>query len=201
MGWREHLDSLVNGIGYSVTGNGSNSAFQLGGDASSPGNSKYYGTNASGTKGYHALPSGGAVLLQVDKTADETQTTGTTLTDITDMTLAVTSGKKYQFSVFLKTENAIAGNGMQVAVVCPTANLTAVALLPRATTANINIGTSTSGGTMSVASTGSGGVVYTTITGKFTANASTVFKVQGATNSGGNLKIYAEGSAISLTEY
>jgi hypothetical protein len=48
------------------------SGLKLSGDASSPGNSKYYGTNSSGTKGFHALTGGiggstgsvdGAVIL------------------------------------------------------------------------------------------------------------------------------------------
>ncbi|HTE22284.1 MAG TPA: hypothetical protein VK674_04560 [Candidatus Limnocylindria bacterium] len=37
------------------------SGIRLSGDAAAPGNSKYYGTNGSGTKGYFDLPSGGAV--------------------------------------------------------------------------------------------------------------------------------------------
>jgi len=36
------------------------SGLKLSGDSSSPGNSKYYGTNGSGTKGYHDLPSSGS---------------------------------------------------------------------------------------------------------------------------------------------
>lgn len=42
-----------------VTGNGtSGSPVQLVGDAASPGNSMYYGTNGSGAKGFYTLPSG-----------------------------------------------------------------------------------------------------------------------------------------------
>lgn len=33
---------------------------QLSGDVDSPGNSKYYGTNGSGTRGFFNLPSGGS---------------------------------------------------------------------------------------------------------------------------------------------
>lgn len=46
----------------SLTGGGAltgNLTLSLMGDAASPGNSMYYGTNASGTKGYYAVPSGG----------------------------------------------------------------------------------------------------------------------------------------------
>ena len=32
---------------------------QLSGDSATPGNSKYYGTNASGTKGFYDVPTGG----------------------------------------------------------------------------------------------------------------------------------------------
>lgn len=43
----------------SVAGSGTSpSPVQLVGDAASPGNSQYYGTDGSGAKGYHALPSG-----------------------------------------------------------------------------------------------------------------------------------------------
>jgi hypothetical protein len=34
---------------------------QLVGDSATPGNTKYYGTDGSGTKGFHSVPSGGAV--------------------------------------------------------------------------------------------------------------------------------------------
>jgi hypothetical protein len=58
---------------YSLQGGGDLSAdrtLQLVGDASAPGNSKYYGTNGSGTRGYYDLPSvsagpqGGIVAFQ-----------------------------------------------------------------------------------------------------------------------------------------
>lgn len=46
----------------SLAGGGNLSAnrtLTLSGDSASPGNSKYYGTNLSGVKGYHSLPTGG----------------------------------------------------------------------------------------------------------------------------------------------
>ena len=46
----------------SLTGGGdlsTNRTISLVGDSASPGNSKYYGTNGSGTKGYYDLPTGG----------------------------------------------------------------------------------------------------------------------------------------------
>ncbi|HYE32113.1 MAG TPA: hypothetical protein VEH27_11840 [Methylomirabilota bacterium] len=47
-------DATAIGIAGSLTFTGFN--LQLSGDASSPGNSKYYGTDSSGAKGYHDLP-------------------------------------------------------------------------------------------------------------------------------------------------
>ena len=43
----------------SITSDGS--GVKLVGDAATPGNTKYYGTDASGNKGYHDIPTGGAV--------------------------------------------------------------------------------------------------------------------------------------------
>ena len=49
----------------SLTGGGTlaaNRTLSLVGDAASPGNSRYYGTNATGTKGYYTIPSGDPTL-------------------------------------------------------------------------------------------------------------------------------------------
>ena len=43
----------------SIIGNGTTTPFALSGDSATPGNSFYYGTNSTGTKGYFALTSGG----------------------------------------------------------------------------------------------------------------------------------------------
>ncbi len=45
----------------SILGNGTTAPFSLVGDSAAPGNSQYYGTNASGAKGYYALPSGACI--------------------------------------------------------------------------------------------------------------------------------------------
>lgn len=45
----------------SITVDGS--GLKLSGDAASPGNSQYYGTNSGGTKGYNALPASGGLTL------------------------------------------------------------------------------------------------------------------------------------------
>lgn len=56
------LTNLVtNGLlsSNSITGNGvAGTSFQLVNDAAAPGNNFYYGTNATGTKGYHAITNG-----------------------------------------------------------------------------------------------------------------------------------------------
>lgn len=62
----------------SITGNGTNSPFQLSGDVATPGNSFYYGTNATGIKGYYTLPSGGTG--SVTSVAGSGGTTGLTFT-------------------------------------------------------------------------------------------------------------------------
>lgn len=62
--------SLAISTADSLTGGGDLSAsrtLRLVNDATTPGNSKYYGTNASGTKGYHDLPSGGTGAFAQDK--------------------------------------------------------------------------------------------------------------------------------------
>ena len=73
------------------------SGVKLSGDSATPGNSKYYGTNGSGTKGFHDLPAGGgsSEVVQVEiATKTDTQTTTAnngTWTDITDLSITVTT--------------------------------------------------------------------------------------------------------------
>lgn len=43
----------------SITYNGTDKKLELSGDVASPGNTQYYGTNGSGTKGYYSLPAAG----------------------------------------------------------------------------------------------------------------------------------------------
>jgi trimeric autotransporter adhesin len=62
----------------SISGNGSTTPFQLVGDVLTPGNSQYYGTNATGTKGYFALPT--STNGTVTSVAGSGGTTGLTLT-------------------------------------------------------------------------------------------------------------------------
>lgn len=68
----------VSGAG-SVTGGGNLSAdrsLQLAGDEASPGNSKYYGTNSSGDKGFYPLPAGAAAAAVTVDTAANRLITG-----------------------------------------------------------------------------------------------------------------------------
>lgn len=70
--------------GGSLTGGGDLSAdrtLALSGDAASPGNSKYYGTDGSGTKGYFSLPGlSGYDQLSTRVNADVSVSTTTTIT-------------------------------------------------------------------------------------------------------------------------
>jgi len=49
-------------------------SIQLSGDSASPGNSKYYGTNGSGTKGFYDLPTGGSPHNLLSGTHSDTTT-------------------------------------------------------------------------------------------------------------------------------
>lgn len=51
---------VVSGSSSPITGSGTFN-FALSGDANSPGNTEYYGTNSSGAKGYFPLPTGSAI--------------------------------------------------------------------------------------------------------------------------------------------
>lgn len=54
------------------------SGLKLSGDASAPGNSKYYGTNGSGTKGFYDLPGGGTGITRSIVTTSGSLTLGST---------------------------------------------------------------------------------------------------------------------------
>lgn len=61
-GKADNTISLTGTTNMSITGGGNltaNRTFNLVGDSTAPGNSKYYGTNSSGTRGWYDLPSGG----------------------------------------------------------------------------------------------------------------------------------------------
>lgn len=71
----------ITGTG-SLSGGGDLSAdrsLQLTGDAGAPGNNKYYGTNSSGDKGFHALPSGAAAADVTADTSAHRLVTGSTV--------------------------------------------------------------------------------------------------------------------------
>ncbi len=64
-----NAESLAVKVQMSVTSDAS--GVKLSGDASTPGNSKYYGTDGSGTKGFHTLPTASAAEIRT-MTAGET---------------------------------------------------------------------------------------------------------------------------------
>lgn len=68
----------------SITFSGSKS-IKLSGDSASPGNSKYYGTNSSGTKGFHTLPDGVDGWTTVTKTTDDSVTNSATLVNDSEL--------------------------------------------------------------------------------------------------------------------
>lgn len=83
----------------SITGDGSSGTpLQLSGDSASPGNSKLYGTNGSGTKGWYAQPSGAVGVTITDGTHSITGATQVTFTGATvggttpNATVTVASG-------------------------------------------------------------------------------------------------------------
>lgn len=82
------------GVANSIVFDGSNN-IQLSGDASAPGNSKYYGTSGAGTKGYHALPTNVAFTETITKASDETVTNSTTLQDDDELQFSVTAGSYF----------------------------------------------------------------------------------------------------------
>lgn len=63
----------------SITGDGSGgSPVQLVNDATSPGNSKYYGTDGSGSKGYYTIPAGGSDSAIAGRNGVKVAVVGTT---------------------------------------------------------------------------------------------------------------------------
>jgi hypothetical protein len=79
----------------SVTGNGTaGSPLQLSGDSATPGNSFYYGTNSSGTKGYFTLASGTVTSLTgtANQIAVSTSTGAVTLSFPTNVIIPASTG-------------------------------------------------------------------------------------------------------------
>lgn len=63
----------------SITGDGSGTALKLSGDSASPGNSFYYGTNASGTKGWYASTAAPGTISVTDGTTSVASVTSLTV--------------------------------------------------------------------------------------------------------------------------
>lgn len=85
---------------------------KLSGDEASPGNSKYYGTNASGVKGFHALGSGGGPGYSDEEAQDAV---GTILVDsstidftYSDATPSITASVIDQSITYAKLQNVSA---------------------------------------------------------------------------------------------
>jgi hypothetical protein len=79
----------------SITGDGSaGTPLQLVGDSASPGNSYYYGTNSSGTKGYYALPGGGGggSVTSVAVSSTDLSVAGSPITTSGTFTLNINAG-------------------------------------------------------------------------------------------------------------
>lgn len=68
------------------------SGVKLSGDAASPGNRKYYGTDGGGTKGFHALPSAGSGTVTQVSVTTANGVSGTVATDTTTPAISLTLG-------------------------------------------------------------------------------------------------------------
>ena len=80
---------------------------QLVGDQSAPGNEQYYGTDASGTKGFHALPntSQSYFKAEVEVTTPSANFNSTTPTNVPDMTFTITQDGDYVFYAAVSCNN------------------------------------------------------------------------------------------------
>ena len=82
-------------------------SLQLVNDANSPGNDQYYGTNASGTKGFHALPTASSSYLKADVEVTTTSNNfnSSTPTNVPDMTYTITQDGDYVFYAVVNCDN------------------------------------------------------------------------------------------------
>ncbi len=80
---------------------------QLVGDQSAPGNEQYYGTDASGTKGFHPLPntSQSYFKAEVEVTTPSNNFNSTTPTNVPDMTYTITQDGDYVFYAAVSCNN------------------------------------------------------------------------------------------------
>ncbi len=119
-----HWGNLTNVVSispqYSITGGGaltSSRTLNLVNDVETPGNSKYYGTNATGTKGWYDLPSGGTISSEMSVTGDGSS--GSKLKLVNDVETpsdkfyyGFRSGSKGWFAVAVSSDNSITGQGI-----------------------------------------------------------------------------------------
>jgi len=82
-------------------------SLQLVNDANSPGNDQYYGTNASGTKGFHPLPTASSSYFKADLEVTTTSNNfnSNTPTNVPDMTYTITQDGDYVFYAVVNCSN------------------------------------------------------------------------------------------------
>jgi hypothetical protein len=82
-------------------------SLQLVNDTNSAGNDKYYGTDASGTKGFHALPTASSSYFKADVEVTTTSNNfnSSTPTNIPDMTYTITQDGDYVFYSVVNCNN------------------------------------------------------------------------------------------------
>jgi hypothetical protein len=146
-------------------------------DETSPGNSEYYGTNASGTKGFYPLP----VWNFIPKTADETVNNSDVLQDDDVLQFAVSNGVTYcvRLSVFFAADFSADFKFSLAGPAITAAHIRYQSVY--GTTGSFGI-LNALGGTASI--TGSGGTAegHIWIEATFTPSAGGTFKLQWAQN-------------------
>ena len=82
-------------------------SLQLVNDANNPGNNQYYGTNASGTKGYHTLPTASSSYFksEVLSTTNSNNFNSNTPTNVPDLSFTITQDGDYVFYSVVNCNN------------------------------------------------------------------------------------------------
>jgi hypothetical protein len=124
----------------SLTGGGdlsANRTISLVNDSSTPGNSKYYGTDSSGAKGYFTLPAGGSSLA-IDDEGSPLTAAATSINFVGSGVTATNSGNDITVTIPdtpIETVNTVASSGSAVTI-------------PNVTSATINLVTLTANCTL-----------------------------------------------------
>lgn len=185
-------------VGQSVSYSGR--VLSLVNDSSTPGNSKYYGTNGSGTKGFHDLPSGGGgvSINTLTKSADQ-NVTGTTATVLSGLTSAITSGQKVNFQAVVKYSTPGTTTGISLSVNAPATNVNYSVIIPSTATQNKFGATETPNTAIISSNSPSAAFHYATITGYFTATSNGDLEIKGASSNGGTVT-FKEFSTLNITK-